>query len=212
MPLQFVGAALGDQRHIAAGDAAEFGGDARGHDLEFRHGVHARNLIRQPVRLSRIHHAAINVIVDGTGAAAVELKGVLALCVRRHRTLDISRQGDQGEGVAIELRQVADEVIVDDLADRRIRRPEHRRRCGHGNFFSGPADFKPEVERQPVADVQLKWLGLVLLEASQFRGDDIRPRNHARELKLAVRGADGPEFYPRLSIGDNDVSARKDSA
>ena len=78
LPLNFVGAALGDERHVAAGDAAEFRGDPRGDDLKLRHGVHRRNLIGQPVRLAGIHHAAIDVIIHCTGSAAIELHGVAA--------------------------------------------------------------------------------------------------------------------------------------
>ena len=85
------------------------------------------------------------------------------------RTLDVSSQPQQGERVAVELRQIADEVIVDDFANLRICGPEQRGLRRHGDFFSGIADFEGDVDGQPVANVQFEWRARVALEAGQFR-------------------------------------------
>src|SRR5205823_12032718 len=104
----------------------------------------------QAVRLTGIHDAAVNVIVHGTGSAAVELD-------RSACTLDIPSQPQQAESVPVELRHTAYEIIADDFANLRILGTEQRSFRRHADLLNCTLDLQRDAQRQSVPNVHFDW-------------------------------------------------------
>ena len=106
-------------------------------------------------------------------------------------TFGLSR--NEAEIVATVQRQLDNQPIPDDGADRRIRGGDERRGGGHFSYFGERAHFELEVDAERLLDVQLHGV-LKGLEPLQLGLDLVVARGHCRKRVdpglVALLGAD----------------------